>query len=82
MFEGFIEVEMSIFCTTEVETFDSEADQPQIIAIINYLDLGVEINSVRDTGKIDKMEIPEDGDTTRFRVKLLFTPGHYDSLYA
>jgi hypothetical protein len=42
------------FCQREVEQLDVEADQPQIMAITSYLELGVEINSVSSIGAIHK----------------------------
>ena len=79
LFEGFIG-DVAQFCQQEVEQVDVECDHPQIIAITNYLGVGVEINSVSPTGKIEVINLPE--DFTGHRVKLLFVPGHYDLLYA
>ena len=82
LFEGFFEgPDLATFCTREVETFDNEADQLHIIGVTNYLGIRVEINSVRPTGKIDVMTIPEDGAKESFLAHLLFVPGHYDALY-
>ncbi|CDW75085.1 ubiquitin thioesterase otub1 [Stylonychia lemnae] len=79
MFEGFVG-DVAQFCMREVEQVDVECDQPQIIAITNYLGLGVEINSVRADGGIEVINLPEEG-YSGFRAKLLFVPGHYDALY-
>ena len=58
LFEGFIEGDpgqigvdqgpqrLNTFITQNVEQVDVECDHPQIIAITNYLQQGVEINSV------------------------------------
>lgn len=60
-----------------------ECDHPQIIAITNYLQQGVEINAVaQNAAKIDVTLIPEDSfPGNEFRVNVLFVPGHYDALY-
>lgn len=79
MFEDFVG-DVSQFCLREVEQVDVECDHPQIIAITNYLGLGVEINSVSPKGNIEVINLPEEG-YHGFRVKLLFVPGHYDALY-
>lgn len=62
---------------------DVECDHPQIIAITNYLQQGVEINAVtQHRAKVDVTKIPEDDfPNNDFRVKVLFAPGHYDALY-
>ena len=79
MFEGFVG-DVAHFCQTEVEAVNVECDHPQIIAITNYLGLGVEINSVSLSGNIEIINLPEDG-YDGFRAKLLYVPGHYDALY-
>ena len=66
--------------TQEVEPLDIECDEPQISAITNYFDVGVEINKITVTGKIDKTDHPAEG-YNGFRATLLYQPGHYDALY-
>ena len=75
--------DISQFCLKEVEQVDVECDHPQIIAITNYLEHGVEINSINGyKAQIDVTKIPEDNFQGKdFRVNLLFVPGHYDILY-
>ena len=46
LFEDFLGCDVATFCTREVEQVDVECDHPQIIAITNYLEQGVEINAV------------------------------------
>lgn len=46
LFEDFLGTDVATFCTREVEQVDVECDHPQIIAITNYLEQGVEINAV------------------------------------
>jgi hypothetical protein len=50
------------------------------MAIIGYLNLGVEINAVQANGQIHVTSLPEEG-YQGFRPKLLYVPGHYDALY-
>ena len=69
LFEDFLGCDVATFCQREVEQVDVECDHPQIIAITNYLQFGVEINAVSQAGpKIDVTKIPEEdfpGHTTR-----------------
>ena len=83
LYEDFLGMEISLFCQREVEQVDVECDHPQIIAITNYIEHGVEINAVaQNQMKIDVTLIPEDNfKDNDFRVKVLFVPGHYDALY-
>ena len=84
MFTDFIEIDINTFCTDEVECIGHECDHPQIIALTNYLQHGVEINAISDQGfNIDVTLIPEEPfKNNKFRAKLLFVPGHYDALYS
>ena len=79
MFEDFVG-DVATFVMREVESVDVECDHPQIIAITNYLGLGVEINSVTPKGGIEVINLPEEG-YSGFRAKFLYVPGHYDALY-
>lgn len=45
-FEDFLDTDIAIFCQREVEQASAECDHPQIIAITNYLQQGVEINAI------------------------------------
>jgi hypothetical protein len=78
-YEGFVG-DVPEFCAKEVETPDMECDQPQIMAITAYFALGVEINSITPTGKIEVIRLPLDG-YDGFRPQLIFVPGHYECLY-
>ena len=81
LFEAYIEFgDVNYFCQREVEQLDVEADQPQIMAITSYLEIGVEVNSVTVSGSIMRQNLPEDG-YDGWRPKLLYVPGHYDVLY-
>ena len=68
------------FCQREVEQLDVECDHPQIMGITGYFNMGVSIHSVSPLGKIELINLPEDG-YNGFRPQLLFVPGHYDALY-
>ena len=83
LFEDFLGCDIATFCLREVEQVSVECDHPQIIAITNYLQQGVEINAVSQQGaQIDVTNIPEDNfKDNSFQVKVLFVPGHYDALY-
>ena len=79
MFEDFVG-DVATFVMREVESVDVECDHPQIIAITNYLGLGVEIISVTPKGGIEVINLPEEG-YSGYRAKFLYVPGHYDALY-
>jgi len=51
------------------------------MGITGYFNMGVSIHSVSPLGKIELINLPEDG-YNGFRPQLLFVPGHYDALYA
>lgn len=61
LFEDFLGGDIAGFCLREVEQVDVECDHPQIIAITNYLQQGVEINAITEAGEvINVTNIPED----------------------
>lgn len=80
LFEDFVG-DVASFCMREVEAVDVECDQPQMIAITNYLGVGVEINTTGPKGNLEIIKLPEDASFDKFRAKLLYVPGHYDALY-
>ncbi len=83
LFEDFVG-DVSSFCMREVEAVNVECDHPQIIAITNYLGVGVEINSIGPKGNMEVIKLPEDDAFDKvgyFRARLLYVPGHYDALY-
>jgi len=45
LYETFIEngIPIEFFCQSEVEQIDKEADQIQIMALLNYLEVGIKI---------------------------------------
>ena len=64
----------------EVEEIDHEADQIQIMACVNYFDVGVKIEYL-NKNKNEVIKLPEDKAEEEFFIFVLFTPGHYDLLY-
>ena len=66
--------------TNEVEAIDHEADQIQIMACVNYFDIGVKIEYLNSV-KNEVMKFPEDKPEKDIFIIVLFTPGHYDILY-
>lgn len=81
LFEDFVG-DVASFCCREVEAVDVECDHPQIIAITNYLGIGVIVNSIGPKGQLEVIPLPEDpAFDSKFRAKLLYVPGHYDALY-
>lgn len=84
-YEVFIENQIPIetFCQHEVEPIDKEADQIQIMALLNYLGIPIRIvyldsnlASVDPTSMVFPMDVEEDPS-----IVLLYRPGHYDILY-
>ncbi len=59
LFEGFCD-DILTFCSTEVEAVGAECDHIQIIAITNYLGVGVEINQTGPKGNLEVLKLPED----------------------
>ena len=51
LYEDFVG-DVASYCAREVEQLDVEADHLPIIALCSYLELGVEISSVDQTGTI------------------------------
>ncbi|CAI2377064.1 unnamed protein product [Moneuplotes crassus] len=83
MYQPFIELDMDTYCQIRVDAVEQEAEEICIIGLMNYLDLAVEIIQVQPDGLAYTSKIPEDAvdDESRFIGRLLFTPGHYDSLH-
>ncbi len=75
---------MEFFCQTEVEQIDKEADQIQIMALLNYLGVGIKI--IYLDGNVKSKEaytvvLPENTKPEDIVGTLLYRPGHYDILY-
>ena len=75
---------MEMFVQTEVEPIDKEADQIQIMALLNYLGVGIKIiylDSNVATKEAYEVVLPEGIPNEQIKATLLYRPGHYDILY-
>eukprot|EP01017_Pseudomicrothorax_dubius_P012333 TRINITY_DN1500_c0_g1_i2.p1 TRINITY_DN1500_c0_g1~~TRINITY_DN1500_c0_g1_i2.p1 ORF type:complete len:170 (-),score=51.34 TRINITY_DN1500_c0_g1_i2:118-627(-) len=86
LYETFLDEGITIedFCRMEVEPIDRECDQMQITALLNYVEIPVEILYLDSSAKATEaslVRIPESADPSKVFVKLLYRPGHYDILY-
>ena len=79
-YQMYIEGEFDNWVRTEVEAIDHEADEVQIMACVNYFDIGVKIEYL-NKNKREVVKLPEDKPDDQFFIFLLCTPGHYDILY-
>lgn len=80
LYEFYIEGAFENWIVNEVTAIDHEADQIQIMAVVNYFDIGVKIEYLnKERGEV--MKFPEDKKDEDFFITVLFTPGHYDVLY-
>ena len=80
LYEAYVDRDFDNWLITEVEPIDKEADQIQIMACVNFFDLGVKIEYL-NKDKNELMKFPEDKDEKDIFINFLFTPGHYDLLY-
>ena len=94
IFDMYFETDYDLrsFCSREVEVLDAEADQLQIIALFNLLDIPLRIfyldNNPSSLPTV--FSLPDlDQNTTEavqkshseYLIQLLYRPGHYDILY-
>ena len=80
LYEVYIEGNFDTWIVKEVEAIDNEADQIQIMACVNYFDIGVKIEYL-NKHKNEVVKFPEDKKDEDIFIEVLFTPGHYDILY-
>ena len=80
LYEVYIEGDFDSWIRKEVEAIDNEADQIQIMACVNYFDIGVKIEYL-NKHKNEVVKFPEDKKDEDIFIEVLFTPGHYDILY-
>ena len=80
LYEVYVDGPFGNWVSAEVEAIDHEADQIQIMACVNYFDIGVRIEYL-NPNKNEVMKFPEDKPDDQIFVTVLFTPGHYDLLY-
>ena len=79
-YKGYIEEDFELWIRKEVEAIDNEADQIQIMACVNFFDVGVKIEYLNKF-KDEVVKLPENKNDEEFFIYLLFSPGHYDILY-
>ena len=80
LYEMYIEGDFDTWIRKEVEAIDNEADQIQIMACVNYFEIGVKIEYL-NKHKNEVVKFPEDKKDEDIFIEVLFTPGHYDILY-
>ena len=80
IYEVYIEGSFDDWIRMEVLEIDHEADQIQIMACVNYFDVGIKIEYLNKYGS-EVIKLPNDKPDNEFFIFLLFTPGHYDILY-
>ena len=80
LYEVYIEGDFDHWIVKEVEAPNNEADQIQIMACVNYFEIGVKIEYLNKY-KNEVVKFPEDKKDEDFFIEVLFTPGHYDILY-
>ena len=80
LYEAYVEGPFQNWVQTEVEAIDHEADQIQIMACVNFFDVGVKIEYLNPY-KNEEVKFPEDKPDDDIFINVLFTPGHYDILY-
>ena len=81
LYEVYVDGAFENWVSSEVEAIDHEADQIQIMACVNYFDIGVRIEYLHPN-KNEVMKFPEDKPEDQIFITVLFTPGHYDLLYS
>ena len=81
LYEVYVDGAFENWVSSEVEAIDHEADQIQIMACVNYFDIGVKIEYLHPN-KNEVMKFPEDKPEDQIFITVLFTPGHYDLLYS
>ena len=79
-YKSYIEEDFDNWIRKEVEAIDHVADQIQIMACVNYFDVGVKIEYLNKF-KNEVVKLPENKPDKEFFIYLLFSPGHYDILY-
>ena len=79
-YQVYIEGSFDDWVRNEVEEIDHEADQIQIMACVNYFEVGVQIEYLNKNQR-EVVKLPYDKPDDQFFIFLLFTPGHYDILY-
>ena len=79
-YKSYIEIDFDEWIRKEVEAIDHVADQIQIMACVNYFNVGIKIEYLNKF-KNEVVKLPENKPDNEFFIYLLFSPGHYDILY-
>ena len=79
-YKVYIEEDFDEWIRKEVEPIDHTADQLQIMACVNYFDVGVKIEYL-NKNQSEVVKLPHDKPDNEFFIFLLYSPGHYDILY-
>ena len=70
------------FVQREVEPMGRECDQPQMMALTEYLGVSLRVVYLDGRAFRDKLNVIElGGSDAPFKVHLLYRPGHYDIIY-
>ena len=80
LYQAYIEGDINEWVSREVEAINQMADQIQIMACVNYFDIGVKIEYLNKSSS-EIVKLPHDKPDNEFFIFLLYTPGHYDILY-
>ena len=80
LYEVYVDGPFENWIINEVEAIDHEADQIQIMACVNFFDIGVKIEYL-NPNKNEVMKFPDNKNDKDIFINVLFTPGHYDILY-
>ena len=80
LYEVYVDGLFENWIINEVEAIDHEADQIQIMACVNFFDIGGKIEYL-NPNKNEVMKFPENKNDKDIFINVLFTPGHYDILY-
>ena len=65
---------------SKVEEVGLECSQLEILACVNYFDIGVKVEYLYPT-KLDVVKYPENKKGDEIFINILFRPDHYDVLY-
>ena len=74
LYEVYVDGPFENWIINEVEAIDHEADQIQIMACVNFFDIGVKIEYL-NPNKNEVMKFPENKNDKDIFINVLFTPG-------
>jgi ubiquitin thioesterase protein OTUB1 len=80
-----LQIDMKTYCEKEVEPMGRECEQIHIIALTEYLKVGIAISYLDGKPFADSLPVinfpDNDEKCSPVTVRLLYRPGHYDILY-